>query len=208
MSDTSDSSVEATTSYDTGYVESYEVTSTGGPYDAVPAFDPGVPVTATDSSSYDSTDYSVVAEVSEAHMDDYQAAATVSNDLYQASVDAYLAGDDMAAYELNQASIAADSAADASWTESGNVWTSMEETTTVTSYDVDSSYTDTSYTDTSYTDTSYVDTSYVEPVDTSYVDTSYVAPVETTYVEPVVDTSYVAPVDTSYTTDTTTTTDY
>lgn len=189
MSDTSDSSVEATTSYDTGYTESYEVTSTGGPYDPVPVFDPGVEVVATSSSSSDTTDYSVVAEVSEAHMADYQAAAAVSNDLYTASVDAYLAGDDMAAYELNQASIAADSAADASWTESGSVWTSMEETTTVTSYDV----ADTSYTDSTYVEP--VDTSYVEPVDTSYVDTSYVAPV---------DTSYVAPVDTSYTTDTTT----
>lgn len=199
MSDTSDSSVEPTTSYDTGYVESYEVTTTAAPYEQVPAFDPGVPVTETGSTSYDSTDYSVVAEVSEAHMADYQAAATVSNDLYQASVDAYLAGDDMAAYELNQASIAADAAADASWTESGSVWTSMEETTTVTSYDVvDTSYTDTSYTDTSYTDTSYTDTSYVEPA----VDTSYVAPA--------VDTSYVAPVDTSYvdTSTTDTSTDY
>ena len=137
-------------------------------------------------------------------MADYQAAATVSNDLYQALVDAYLAGDDMAAYELKQASIAADAAADASWTESGSVWTSMEETTTVTSYDV----VDTSYTDTSYTDTSYTDTSYT---DTSYTDTSYVEPaVDTSYVAPVVDTSYVAPVDTSYvdTSTTDTSTDY
>jgi len=199
MSDTSDSSIEATTNYDTGYVESYEVTSTGGPYDPVPAFDPGVEVTATDSYSYDSTDYSVVAEVSGEYMEDYQAASTASNELYTASVDAYLAGDDMAAYELNQASIAADSAADASWVESGSVWTSMEETTTVASYDV---------ADTSYTDTSYTDTSYVEPVvDTSYTDTSYVEPVvDTSYVEPVVDTSYV---DTSYSTETTdTSTDY
>ena len=108
MSDTSDSSVEPTTSYDTGYVESYEVTTTAAPYEQVPAFDPGVPVTETGSTSYDSTDYSVVAEVSEAHMADYQAAATVSNDLYQASVDAYLAGDDMAAYERYRAALRAD----------------------------------------------------------------------------------------------------
>ncbi|MDP2289864.1 MAG: hypothetical protein Q8M22_01660 [Actinomycetota bacterium] len=176
MSDTGD-----TTGYDSGYTTSYEVTTEAPAYTEVPAFDPGVPVVETDSYSYNSTDYSEVAAVSETYMDEYSANADASNSLWQASVDAYLAGDDMAAYELNQASIAADSASDQAWTDAGSVWTSMEETTTVTSYEtVDTSYVDTSYVDTSYVDASstYVDTS------STYVDTG------STYVAPVVDTSY------------------
>ena len=170
MSDTSDTSstdAAASATYDSGYTQSFEVTTVTEPYAEVPAFDPGVPVVETGSQSYDSTDYSVAAEVSEAHMDNYDAMSSVSNDLYQASVDAYLAGDDMAAYELNQASIAADGVADQSWSDSNDAW-SATETTTVTSYE-----------EVPVADTSYVapvaDTSYVAPmVETSSVDTSYV----------------------------------
>ncbi len=158
MSDTGD-----TTGYDSGYATSYEVTTEAPAYTEVPAFDPGVPVVETDSYSYNSTDYSEVGAVSETYMDEYHANSDASNSLWQASVDAYVAGDDMASYDLNQASIAAGSASDEAWHEAGNVWTSMEETTTVSSYEtVDNSY-----------DNSYDTSSYAEPVaDTSYVDTS------------------------------------
>ena len=194
MSDTGDTSSEITdvTSYDTGYSESYEVTSVGDPGAAAPVFDPGVPVEETGSTSYDSTDWSAVAEASEASMDAYDATSDVANDLYQAGVDAYLAGDDMAAYELNQASIEAQGVADGHWQDSNDVWQSNE-TTTVTSYETtDDAYAhDTtaydgggyddsgagyetpmaegSYADTSYADTSSMDTSYT---DTISMDTS------------------------------------
>ena len=174
MSDTGDTTPDVSTdtaaasaaSIDSGYTQSYEVTTVTEPYAPVPEFDPGVPVVETGSTSYDSTDYSVAAEASEAHMADYNAMADVSNDLYQASVDAYLAGDEMAAYELNQASIAADGVADESWSDAQQAW-SPTETTTVTSYEA--------VPDTSYADTSYVDTSAAAPVadTTSYTDTSY-----------------------------------
>ena len=199
MSDTGDTSSEITdvTSYDTGYSESYEVTSVGDPGAAAPAFDPGVPVEETGSTSYDSTDWSAVAEASEASMDAYDATSDVANDLYQAGVDAYLAGDDMAAYELNQASIEAQGVADGHWQDSNDVWQSNE-TTTVTSYETTDGYTDDAYAhdttgydggyadsgadagydaggyETSVADGGYADTSYTDTstVDTSYTDTS------------------------------------
>jgi len=165
MSDTGD-----TTGYDSGYTTSYEVTTEAPAFTEVPAFDPGVPVVETASYSYNSTDYSEVAAVSETYMDEYHANYDASNTLWQASIDAYVAGDDMASYELNQASIAADSASDAAWSDAGRVWTSMEQTTTVSSYEtVDTSYVDTSHVDTSYVDTS---SSYVQPVVDTRYDTS------------------------------------
>ena len=169
MSDTGDT-------YDSGYTTSYEVTTEAPAYEEVPTFDPGVPVVETDSYSYNSTDYGEVAEVSGAYMEDWHTNSDISNDLYQESVDAYLAGDSLASYDLNQASLAAGSDADAAWQASGDVWTSMEETTTVSTYESvdETSYADTSsYVDTSSYSEPVVDTSYV--ADTSYVDTSYAA---------------------------------
>ena len=95
----------------------------------------------TDSYSYNSTDYSEVAEVSQATWTTTTPTRKRRTTSGKASVDAYIAGDDMAAYEFNQASLAADSASDAAWTDAGSVWTSMEETTTVDTYEtVDTSY--------------------------------------------------------------------
>ena len=195
MSDTSDSSAEITdvTSYDTGYSESYEVTSVGDPGAETPAFDPGVPVEETGSTSYDSTDWSAVAEASEASMDAYNATSDVANDLYQAGVDAYLAGDDMAAYELNQASIETQGVADGHWQDSDDVWQSNE-TTTITSYETTDGYND-GYTDDAYAhdttgyDGGYSDASTDAGYDAGYTDTS-------SYETPVADGGYA---DASYT---------
>lgn len=90
-------------------------------------------------------------------------ASTASNDAWNASVDAYVAGDDMAAYELNQYSIAADSTADATW----DAWGSATSGDTYSSYDT-SSYS--SYDTSSY---SSYDTSSYSSYDTSSYDSGY-----------------------------------
>lgn len=133
MSDTSDS-------YDTSYDSTYEVTSSYDTSAGAPAVDPAAYLPAdttyeqTGSYSYDSTDWGAVAEVSEAYTDVYQADSAAGNDLYQAGVDAYLQGDTMAAYELNQASLAAYASSDVAWDSANAAWTDLGETTTVDSY--------------------------------------------------------------------------
>ena len=119
-----------------------------------------------------------MAEVSESYQDSYQAQSDLSNTYYQASVDAYLAGDDMAAYELNQASIQWDSSADTAWTASNSVWTDMATTTTETTYDVTAGYTDTSAYDASaYEVPAYDASAYEVPA----VDTSWTATTDTSW---------------------------
>lgn len=88
-------------------------------------------------------------------------ASTASNDAWNASVDAYVAGDNTAAYELNQYSIAADSTADATWDAWGAATsydTSSYDTSSYSSYDYSSSY-DTSSSYSGYDSSSY-DSSY------------------------------------------------
>ena len=181
MSDTSDS-------YDASYDASYEVSVTTPTYDTAdsqPIVDPAayaptdVPVTQTDSYSYDSTDWGTVAEVSEGYTDLYQSGTEVANTLYQASTEAWLAGDGMAAYELNQGYLEANAGADEAWTAANGAWTDMAETTTVNTYEV-ASYETTGYETTGYDTTGYE----AAPVDTSWsaapVDTSWsAAPVDT-----------------------------
>jgi hypothetical protein len=180
MSDTSDS-------YDTSYDASYEVSVTTPTYDTAdsqPILDPAayaptdLSITQTDSYSYDSTDWGAVAEVSEGYTDVFQSGTEVANALYQASTEAYLAGDEMGAYELNQGYLEASAGADQAWDAANGAWTDMAETTTVNTYDV-ASYDSTGY------EAAPVDTSWsAAPVDTGYeaapVDTSWsAAPVDT-----------------------------
>lgn len=154
------------TSYDTGYDVSYDTsyattTYTEPTYDTswsaeAPAVDPSW--TQVDSYSYDSTDWGYVAEVSQDHMVDYNMADDAGWALYNASTELWLEGDTMGAYELNTMSIEAFSIADDSWDASNQVWSTMDQTTTVTTWDTGSSY-DTSSYDTSSYDTSSYDTS-------------------------------------------------
>ena len=189
MSDTSDSSYEASyeaTSFDVSTtVPTYEAT----PYEATAYTESvvdsyaadGATVEMTGSTSYDSTEWSEVAEVSEGYQEIYQANSVIAIDLYQASVDAYLEGDDLAAYELNQASIAMTGEANEAWTASNDTWTSMDTTTTVDSY---SATYDTGSYDTGGYDASAYSTPAVDT--TSYVDTSYTAPTSDSFVNDVI----------------------
>jgi hypothetical protein len=155
MSDTSyDTSYDTTydTSYDTSYAATYEY-------------------------SYDSTDWSTVAEVSEGYTDVYQWGTEAANTYYTASTEAWLEGDGMAAYELNQSYLAATAGADVAWDTANSVWTDMAETTSVYSYDVPA--------DTNWS---------ALPVDTSWS----AAPVDTSWSAAPADTSWsAAPADTS-----------
>lgn len=160
MSDTSDSyeTYETTTpAFDT---TSYDTTSYDAPYDA------GAIV---DSYSYDSTNWSEVGAESSSWTSLYYEQAGISNDLWNAAVDAYVAGDDVAAYDLTQASYAVSAVADQSWDTSYDVWYNSAETTTVTTYDTSWSAT--------------------EPVDTAW---SAAAPVDTSWSAASVDTSWSA----------------
>lgn len=157
------------TSFDTGYGDSYEVTTIHDPYTEAPAFEPGFDVVETDSYTYDSTDWGVVADASEAYMEDYNTLSDTSWDLYNAGVDAYLAGDEMAAYDLNAMSIEMDGYADQAWDDSNSVWESNEWTTVDTYEAADTGWTDTSSYDTTSYDTGSYDTS---SFDTSSYDTS------------------------------------
>lgn len=174
MSDSYDST------YDSSYTASYDVSTTAYTYDTsyAPVVDPSgydassdTYTTEVSSYSYDSTDWSAVAEVSGGYMDVYESYSTAGNDLYQASVDAYLAGDDMAAYELNQAYLAADSVSDAAWNDASEVWTSMDQTTTVTSYEVTDASWSAAPVDTSWS-AAPVETSWSAAADTSWSDTT------------------------------------
>ena len=181
MSDTSDSSYDAsyeTTSFDVSTtVPTYDTTS----YDASAYSESvadsytadGATVEMTGSTSYDSTDWSEVAQVSEGYQDIYQANSVIANDLYQASVDAYIAGDDMAAYELNQQSIAYTGEANEAWSSSNSAWSDMDQTTTVDSYtatyDSGSGYDASAYSAPAMDTTSYVDTSYTPPTSDSFI---------------------------------------
>ena len=90
----------------------------------------------TSSYSYDSTDWAAAAEVGENYTDLYQCAGGTANGFYQASVDAYLDGDASTAYDLNQAYLSMDAVSDRAWSDANSAWTSMDQTTTVTAYDV------------------------------------------------------------------------
>lgn len=113
-----------------------------------------------DNMSYLATDPTDSSAWSSAYSD----ASSASWDAWNASVDAYVAGDDMAAYNLNQASIAADSTADATW----NAW---GDATSYSSYDTSSYDTSTSYS--SYDTSSYDTSSSYSSYDTSSYDSSY-----------------------------------
>jgi len=209
MSDTGDSTYDTssyetssyettsseTPSYDSGYTASYDVSTTAPTYDTsyAPADDPSGYDAATDTNtvetgsySYDSTDWSSVSEVSQGYTDVYQSAGDLANNYYQASVEAYLDGDSTAAYDLNQAYLAADGVSDQAWTNANSVWSSMDETTTVTSYDV---------TDAGWSAAPVEDTSWsAAPADTSWS----AAPVEdTSWSAAPADTSWSASADTS-----------
>ena len=198
MSDTGDSTYDTTsydtTSYDSGYTASYDVSTTAPTYDTsyAPTYDPSGYDPATDtntvetgSSSYDSTDWSSVSEVSQGYTAEYQSAGDLANTYYQASVEAYLDGDSSAAYDLNQAYLAADGVSDQAWTNANQVWTSMDETTTVTSYDV---------TDAGWSATAADPTWSSAPVE----DTSWsAAPADTSWSAAPADTSWSAAADTS-----------
>jgi len=134
---------EATT-YETTPTYSYESTS------FTPSFDSSATYTETGSYSYDSTDWSAVSEVSGDYHDSYLAQTDMANTYWDMSVDASIAGDSYLAYELNQMSLEYQSGASEDWSTSNQVWSDMDTTTTVTSYDVSSASTyDSSY-DTSY----------------------------------------------------------
>jgi hypothetical protein len=135
-----DTTTYETTSYDTTSY-SYEATS------FEPTFDSTATYTETGSYSYDSTDWSAVSEVSTGYYDSYELQSDLANDYWNMSVDASIAGDSYLAYELNQMSLDYQSGANADWTAHNQVWSDMDTTTTVTSYDVsyDSSYAASSY---------------------------------------------------------------
>lgn len=150
-------------SYDTGVgMDTGAGFDTGMGYDTTSSWDPTAgdaqhdafisTITEDYSDPTSSWDSSTAMEQSQAWNDVYESADALEWDAWNASVDAYVAGDDMASYEYNQLSIDAGSMADDAWNYSNDAWSD-------TSY-TDTSYTDTSYTDTSYTDTSYTDTSY------------------------------------------------
>ena len=171
MSDYSDSTYSSyDTSYTTTYTEpTYDTSWSTGSYDTAvydTAYDTGWSVDS--SYSYDSTDWSTVADVSQGYSDLYSTYDDAGWELYNASTDAWLVGDSWAAYNLNQSSLDAFATADTAWDTSNDVWTSMAETTTVTSWDTGTAY-DTSY-DAGYT--SSYDTSSTSSYDTSSYDTS------------------------------------
>jgi hypothetical protein len=183
MSDTSDS---YDSTYDSSYDTSLDITTSYDTAAGAPVVDPAAYLPAdatieqTGSYSYDSTDWSAVAEVSAAYTDVYQADSAVGNDLYQASVDAYLQGDSMGAYELNQASLEAYASSDVAWDASNSSWTDLEQTTVVDSYVA-----------TGYEATGYETTGYeAAPVDTSWsaapVDTSGSAPTSDSFINDVI----------------------
>ena len=159
------------TSYESGYDTTYEVTTVAEPYAEIPTFDPGYAVEETGSYSYDSTDWSAVAETSGAYMEDFNSLSDASWDAYNAGVDAWLAGDSDAAYDLNQLSISLEGGADTSWDQAGDVWSTNEVTTVSTYETVDASYTvDPGYSADSYSytaDTTSYDTGSSYTVDTS-----------------------------------------
>jgi hypothetical protein len=178
MSDYSDSTYD-TTSYDT---TSYETTSYTPTYDTgyTPTYDTSSAYeTAFDNSgyvetgsySYDATSWGDVADVSQNYYDSYYAETAIADSYWDLSTQAYLEGDSYAAYNLNQMSIDWSSQADSSWDTGNDVWTSMAETATVTTWEP-------AY-DTSWS-AAPVDTSWsAAPVDTSWsaapVDTSWSA---------------------------------
>lgn len=162
-----------TTSYSTETVADEPITSTPAAYEGnvfeatstttaptysyeptnyAPEIDPWATVTETGSTSYNSTDWGYVSEVSGEYHDAYLAQTDMANVFYDLSTDASIAGDSLLAYELNQVSLDYQSGADADWSTSSQAWTDMDMTTTVTSYDV--SY-DTSSYDTSSYDAGY-----------------------------------------------------
>lgn len=164
------------TTYSTEPTYSYDPSGAPEPY----VLDPYATVTETGSTSYDSTDWSAVADVSGELHDSYLEQADVANNYWQMATDASIAGDSSLAYDLTQMSLEAQSASDASWSASNQAWTDMDVTTTETTYDV------TYDTPASTYETSY-DTGYAAPVDTSWS------------AAPVADTSWsAAPVDESW----------
>ncbi|MEQ1698503.1 MAG: hypothetical protein ABMA25_00240 [Ilumatobacteraceae bacterium] len=177
MSDYSDS-------FDSSYDTTFEVTTIAEPYAEIPTFDPGFAVEETGSYSYDSTDWSAVAETSEVYMDNYDSLSDASWDAYNAGVEAWLNGDSEAAYDLNQLSIGLEGSADTAWDQAGDVWSTNELTTVSTYESVDSSYAvDPGYSADSYSytaDTTSYDTSSYS-VDTSSYSSSYSVDTSSSY---------------------------
>ena len=131
------------TTYDTGYDTSFDSDYTTTSYAEYtydtswgygdPAADAGW--TEISSYSYDSPDWGAVADVSQSYVDDYYLASDAGWELWNASTDAYLAGDTLASYDLNSASLEVFSMGNDAWADSSTVWTAMDETTTVTTWD-------------------------------------------------------------------------
>ncbi|MCB0976785.1 MAG: hypothetical protein KDB02_04935, partial [Acidimicrobiales bacterium] len=133
-------------------MSTYDTTSaySTSSYDPMSSWDPSAGDAAHDAFIHTITeDYSdpstgvdldTMSDTSQYWMDEYNAADDLSWDAWNASVDAYLEGDTMAAYDLNQTSIAADSYADTAWDYSNDAWSSSSYTDTSSSYDADAGY--------------------------------------------------------------------
>lgn len=66
-------------------------------------------------------------------MDQYHDASDLQSQYWQASVDAYVAGDDLLSYDLNQLSLNAGDAANTAWSNSGSAWDSTYTSSSSTS---------------------------------------------------------------------------
>lgn len=180
--DGSDTSV-----YDGGYSDPTAFTDTGSldsgydPTSFDSGYDPtGYDATGPDISSYDDAgggggefDLDVAAENSSAWTEVANENYDAEWDLWNQSVDASINGDDMAAYDLNQMSLDANSAGDEAWTYADQSWDdpgSMDSWYDSMSYDpsissYDSTSFDSSYSSSSYDTTSYDSTSSYSPTD-------------------------------------------
>jgi len=144
------------TGYDGGVATGFDATgydTTGydpSGYDATSGWDPTAGDAAHDAFiDTITTDYADPAnwsagEQSQFWMDEYQAADQLSWDAWHASVDAYVAGDDLASYDFNQVSLDAGSYANDAWSYSNDAWSSSGTTDFSTSggYDADDGFYD------------------------------------------------------------------
>jgi hypothetical protein len=157
------SAVYETPAYDTSYDSSYDATSSDGYVDTW-----STPDTEWVTPAWDIEGASAESNMWMDTYDELTHGAGGEWDLWNASVEASLNGDDMLAYELNQASVAAGSAADQAWTYSGEAWSDPAYFPDPYEVPVDSGYDTTTYDTTSYDTTSYDTTTY----DTSSYDTT------------------------------------
>ncbi|HET8930134.1 MAG TPA: hypothetical protein VFN21_05695 [Acidimicrobiales bacterium] len=127
-----DGTYDTSGAYDT--TSGFDTTST---YDPMSTWDPTAgdaaheafidTITEDYSSSYaDPTDWSAAADDSQFWMDEYNAAEDLSWDAWNNSVDASIAGDDMAAYDWNQQSLDWGATADDAWDASSDAWSTTD----------------------------------------------------------------------------------